>query len=64
MELVPFETRLVKSLEQLKNARLRVDNAGSEAARDEALRQYDRAIREFRKLAVRVEPVEDLLAAY
>lgn len=56
-----METHLIHSLEQLKSARMRVDRATSDAARDEALREYDQAIRDFRRIAERATPIEDLL---
>jgi hypothetical protein len=52
--------RKLETLERLKWARLRVDHAPSDAARAEALREYDLAIREFQALTQSTMAAEEV----
>jgi hypothetical protein len=48
--LLTITARKLQSLECIRDARIRVDRASSDAERSEALVDYDRAINDFRRL--------------
>ena len=63
-ETTSVKQELMRSLERLKCARLRVDRSGSDAERDEALRGYDFAIRDFRNATGLIRATDDELNSF